>query len=124
MIKKLFNSFIFRRLIHFISIFQLKGMDHPKKIFIIHLREKCFKHKIISMSCQQMFVSRLFWHRTLWGPGGPRRLGPRTFRGSCRKCIFAYNFTDRTKFRILFHLQTLGAGRHIPNFFNFRIIKF
>ena len=31
-----------------------------KKNFIIHRREKRFKHKIIIMSCQLKFVSRLF----------------------------------------------------------------
>ena len=31
------------------------------------------------------------------------------FGGSCRKCIFDYNFTDRAKCIILFHLQTQGA---------------
>ena len=34
------------------------------------------------------------------------------------------NFTDTTKLLILFHLQTLGAERHIPSFLNFLIIKF
>ena len=43
---------------------------------------------------------------------------------SCGKCIFAYNFRDRTIFFYLFHLQTLGAEHHIPSFFNFWIIKF
>ena len=32
-----------------------------KQSYIIHLREKRFKHKIIIMSCQEKFVSRLFW---------------------------------------------------------------
>ena len=36
------------------------------------------------------------------------------FRGFCRKAIFSYNFTDITKFMILFHLQWPGAERHIP----------
>ena len=45
---------------YIISIQQtLKGMDH-KKSFIIHLTVKRFKHKIITITCQQMFVSKLF----------------------------------------------------------------
>ena len=43
---------------------------------------------------------------------------------SCRKAIFSYNFTDQTKLTILFHLQTLGAGRTIPSFMIFWKIKF
>ena len=39
--------------------------------------------------------------------------------GSCRKCISVNNFTDGRKFMILFRLQTLGTGRHIPIFLNF-----
>ena len=31
----------------------LKGMDHKKNIYIIYLREKHFKQKIIMISCQQ-----------------------------------------------------------------------
>ena len=47
-----------------------------------------------------------------------------TFLGRIsRKCIFSYNFTARTKFMILFHLQRLGAQRCNPRFFNFWKIK-
>ena len=38
----------------------LKFFNSLKKSFIIHLREKRFKHIIIIMSCQQKFVSMLF----------------------------------------------------------------
>ena len=48
----------------------------------------------------------------------------RLYGGCCRKWIFADNFTDITILMILFHLQKLGAGRHIPGFLNFWIIKF
>ena len=41
------------------------------------------------------------------------------FQGACEKCIFSYNFTDRTKFMFLFHLQRLGAQRRDSRFFQF-----
>ena len=45
------------------------------------------------------------------------------FFGVCRKCIFSFNFTDRTKFMILFHLQRLGSQRRELRCFNFWKIK-
>ena len=42
------------------SLGTIFGMDRQIKSFIIHLREKRFKQKIIIMSCQQMFVCMLF----------------------------------------------------------------
>ena len=45
------------------------------------------------------------------------------FLGSCRKSIF-YNFTEKTKFMIVFHLQSLAAERHRQHFLNFWKIKF
>ena len=45
------------------------------------------------------------------------------FRGPCGKCIFSYNFTDRTKLMILFYLQRLGAQHSELCFFNFWKIK-
>ena len=38
------------------------------------------------------------------------------FGRPCGKCIFTYNFIDKTKFMILFHLQRLGA-EHIVSYF-------
>ena len=46
------------------------------------------------------------------------------FEGSCRKYIFSYNFTDRTKLMILFHLPSLGVECHRPSFLNHWKMKF
>ena len=45
------------------------------------------------------------------------------FGGPCGKCIFSYNFTDRTKFMILLHLQRLGTECKVSQFLNFWKIK-
>ena len=44
-------------------------------------------------------------------------------RGPCEKCIFSFNFTDRTKLMILFHLQRLGADHKVFHFLNFLKMK-
>ena len=73
------------------------------------------------MGCQQnvMFVSRSFrWNakKTIWKEnsllGGPAENESSPI------------ISDTTKFMILIHLQTLGAGRHIQSFLNFWILNF
>ena len=42
-----------------------------------------------------------------------------TFWGALGKCIFSYNFTDGTKFMILFHVQRVGTERIVSRFLTF-----
>ena len=86
-----------------------------KKSFIIHLREARVEKKIVSTSSHPKFVLRLFLKNVM----KTNFMEIYAFRGSCRRAIFSYNFTDITKLMILFHLQTLGAGCQDSFFFNF-----
>ena len=70
---------------------------------------------MINISFPPTFVSRLF----LKSVKKPIAQKIYAFRWSCRKAIFSYNFTGITKLMILIHLQTIGAGRHVPSFLNF-----
>ena len=89
-----------------------------KKSFIIPLREKRVKknnnHVFPSKVCFDTFSEKrkendLYLNYMLLG-------------GPAEKPISSYNFTDITKFIILFHLQWLGAERH-TGFANFWKIK-
>ena len=81
-----------------------------KKKILIHLREKRIKQKIISTCSHPKFVLRFF----LKNVKKTNCLKYTLLWGSCRKPISSYNFTDIIKLTILFHLQWLGAERHIP----------
>ena len=89
-----------------------------KKNYLLFTWEKNVLKTIISMSSHPKFVLRLFL-KNIKKTNCKENI--RFLGGSCRKCI--YNFTDITKWLILFHLQTVGAGRHISSFLNFWKIK-
>ena len=65
----------------------------------------CFQP--ISVKCKENDLDRKYW--LLGGPAENASLP---------------TISQIMKLMILFHLQTLGAGHHIPSFLNFCIIKF
>ena len=66
----------------------LKGDQMMKTKSFIYLREKHVKQKILSMSSDPKFVSRLF----LKNAKKMNCIELCTFRGSCRKAIFSYRY--------------------------------
>ena len=87
------------------------GVAYQKKI-IIHLRENILNKQYVSWDLKHSlfldFFSITYRKRfayKIYVLGVP-----------CGKCIF-YNFADRTKFVILFHLQRLGAEHYSFSFF-------
>ena len=84
----------------------LRGLADEKKLFIIHLREKCVKQEIISMCSHPKFVSHFFLKnvkKTNCIENNYILLG-----------VLLLQFHRYNKIDYLFNLQWLGAERHIP----------
>ena len=73
-----------------------------------------YNYNIISFCFKTFSVNRKnnYLHRKYRLLGGPG------------ENLSSPNLTDRTKFMILFHLQTLGAGRDVETSLKFRILNF